>query len=774
MATRFSEDDLGQEVSSLQPRPVGRIEGFESAEYALQYAKASVARVISSDPDAMYAFMGHTSRAVVQHATAAQTALTALSSLLSAAQGPDTRLNETLLLDIADEFTELKDTTYRTKLRKLERIKSHTRRLIASSTGGGSALGAFKDPVEVRREIRARLSQFLNRMGYMRSLHASFLAAIDDYLVSGLVVIAAEMQSDLVAERLREFEGQGGRNISRALLRLMAGIATVDERLAVRDWSAPKYTGALTVLSGEAPYSVSARSLPLADATPGSISVTLTADTGTLAYAAAQPPTVIVDPTLHTATVSGVVDLFDPQWPDPVGDVTFKLLIDNTPIEVTITATAYTSFGVGIEANLNTELAAYDVVCTLHGTQMHITRTDAAGAGSRARIALYDTSTGPNSMNATFGLANARVSEARGTDVSSSGFSLSSFSTDPTLEFPSTLIYSSSQVPGGVGTGNTTFTLPADHTVISGDSVRIGASWYQVSSVAATSMSLAQEMLYTFNGSALDTTSSYAFHVYRQPLIIRHHSKAHGESLSIANPNTLNFPIDATSKHGTHTQCQLTGGLGLGSPVRLGDVLVSEAGARLGTIRGVQGGALEIAFDANNRFSDTNYGVVAKGAYSYQAMDQRLSEVSRMLSAMPDTTRFEQKVAVFLGSGQNRGLVDADLVDYFSLCQEVISAHGLFAANTVASANQILRAFKENRLLPAHTRLAACQFSELANLDVNNASQLESMQLKIEQVLSSLTGGQEVYIERQTAQGVYAQDLAQDTLLPRVPTVEGE
>ena len=774
MATRFSEDDIGQEVDALQPRPVGLIEGFESADYALQYTKASVSRLISADPDAMYAFMAQTAKEVLAHADQAKTNLVSLSSSLSASTGNDTKLDEELLLSIAEEFTELRDITYRAKLRKLDRIKSRASTLISTSTGGGSRAGIYKDPVESRIASRGYLSKFLHHLEYVRLLHTSFRAAITDYLASGLTVIAAELQSDLVAERLRDFEGKGGRNASRALVRLLAGIAAVDERLEVRDWSKAKYSGALTILPGTAPYSVSGISLPLSDGSPGSISVTLTGDTGTLDYTAASPPSLSVEPILVTLTGAPPVvqSVFSPQWPNPTASATFKLLVDNTPREVTLSSVGYTAFDSTVISDLNSALLPFSVTCSLVDGRLVVTRTDAVGKGSRARLAFYDTSSGVNDLNETFGLTNARAGEALGSDVTKGDFSLSSFTTPPTLQFTDTLIYRGSGVPGGLGTGNTTFSLSSDHGVIAGDSLNVGSSWYRVASVDSNSLTLDQEILYTFDGAVLDTAGTYSFAVYRRPVTIRHHSKAHGESLVVANPNSLSFPEEATSKYGEHTQCSLAEGLGLGSPVRLGDVLTLDTGLRLGVVSNSQNGVLDVTFDAGQNFSGAAYAIVAKGCHSYGNMTQDLDAISSDIARLPDTDRFSQKVNVYLGSGQNQGLVDSDVVIYLSLLLQLSTIYQNFSANSVAGVNDILRSLKENRMMPAHSLLTACRFSELAALDTEAVSQLGSMQLKLAQVLDALTNNREVYIQRQTSDGAYDQVLDQDTLLPDVPTAE--
>jgi len=765
MSEKYNNQDVLDELNLIQPESISYDgTGQISAERTLKNVKGSIARIITSDPDSLFAFMGVLSKQIVATSQAIINDCSSIQTLLGPSVRQDTRINESLLSEVLSSVEELSEGSLYERYNNYPKIIVKLRRLAASVTNQASTRSNVvqRDRTESRQLLNNAFSRLATNLILLPTLHTAFVEAINSYINSSLILEAVDTQADLVRQRINNFTGSSGVNVTRVVLAAYVGSAVLGERLTIRKWAASKYRDEVTIADGTPAYAESTISLPFNFPSLSITNLTVDGDSGTLNIVPSTTPTVRTFIPQYTEDGLQVLDRFAPQWPDPVADASFAMLVRNTIVNVTIPAAAFTSPS-DMATALDSALTAHSVNVSHSSGYLTFSLTGASSAGSRGRIAFLnasDTTGGKVSINTTFGLTFTNYGETYGTDIDltkkTNNITLGGLSTSPALSYNEIEVYNGSAVPGTSG-GASTLTVTAGHTIEVGDSVLVDNSCYKVAVVADTEITLEDEILYDFNGATINSAVTKSFSVHRKRLRITSSSAVWGTtSISVTTPNDPGFPEVAQSPNGVHDSFSLNASPNIGSPIRIRDGVYDEqTNVLLGYITAVKGSTIKVGLLSGKELTSSIY-IRSIGYISYQKLEsENLQRVTNILDDLDTAESLGKKIDVFLASGQNRVNVDTSLSHLILSITEVKNYYSEFAPNITNAVVQFFKYLRESRLLIVYELLRTCSFYEIGELTTSDLSELGSIIAASDSILTSVAADDEVFSYRVTPDGPY-------------------
>tara|TARA_B100000131_G_scaffold141171_1_gene137343 strand:- start:486 stop:3860 length:3375 start_codon:yes stop_codon:yes gene_type:complete len=456
MSGNYDDFDLEKEFEHLTPQELtlNRMGPWVVGSDFLDGLKATVGRLFTADPDAIFYVMKLAAGRLLATARSLEEDLLRLYILLPSATGVDTPMPSADIQALRAGFASVKDGGAAKRRRMLQKIKKDIKKLLADAitAPGVSPLGA-RNPSDVRKEISTLLARIDKKLEVITTLNINFQSAITNYFESGLQLTASEVQADTILTRIDGFLRSGGVDLARVVMTSSLGIGLLDERLTLRDPTAPKYVGGVSVLAGQNAAIKGGVSLPFR--LPANALAPLVVDTstqkGALMAQASTVPDVSVVPlplvnysqqdyqnfyALKHAGEHFISDMVLPPYsvetlpfPYPSGvidsvgtdvlDINLKVLVNNTTYSVTATGRVYTleqlanrltAAFVDQSVPLMVEVSSGDLKFTFIGSNYY---------GAASRFAFFSSAGGPaeNDLNLRMGLTYERLGEFFGADT---------------------------------------------------------------------------------------------------------------------------------------------------------------------------------------------------------------------------------------------------------------------------------------------------------------------------------------------------------------------
>lgn len=778
MSGNYTVEDVLAEIEELAPKEtyLTRVDGLTSGEDFLTGLKASLFRMNTADPDTSLGLMRKTSARIVRLCTEVTASLVNIDSLLSTASGPDSTLDISVLENIRTLLESAREGTYPKRVRELTRLRNEINKLVSTATRAGNFSLNNKDPEDVKDIIISELQDLDTKISRITTLNENFVGFLSSNFTAGGFQYAIDEQVNLIERRMQEYFDRGGRGSSRAILTASVGLGLLEERTTIRNPLDPKYEGTVTVLDGTLAQVSTRISVPVDTNSDLTETITVDGDTGDVTIGESQAAVMTTVP----VTIS-LISPFNSLLPYPSG-AKIKYLVNNDTVEAVN----------GSAMNDLSEVAAFidgtsaDISCVDSGEQLIITTTN---KGSTARFAFYDSAdagVGEYDLNADFQLTYERYGEAYGTssdieEVTTSGFTTS----EPTITTKDELILVDHEVtPAVFAPGFCTITIPEGVDVTLGDTVRVHAdssagvveAFYQCRGQAGTLVLLKPEIRGVFDGTTYTGFDSTQVTVdfIRNGLVITSPSAEYGTSSITLNSAGTDLLPEGIPSVGTHDAFTIDTTLNLGSPIRIGDVVVTndEQELLVGRVVGINGSAVVVEPDGGT-LSTNDVKIYALGAYTYSSMFSSAFDLIEKLDDLPIFDRFRSKLGVFMGTGTSRHMVNEDLATYLTLIAEVKAAHEAYQANIPSTLNAFMKSLAESRLTAVQRKLEDLDLAGFYAMTATDISDTTTLTQLGDEIISAL-GGDEELIEITVDRSTYERDFVPDSEFFEYPNDDEE
>lgn len=772
--SNYTLSDVLEELDLLSPEDVvlDNSVGRSTAESFLGNVKSSIARMLSSDTDAVYGIMYITRNTILALANSMQADLNIVFENLPAATANESTIDYGTVEAANVILEDLKSGTLVSRRRKLAALQSRVKTLASSITRLGSVANN-KDPNEAQAAVSEALRRLSASYEELASLHDNFLGALTTYYNQSLALDGVDAQVDKVIDRMSNFEG--ARGSARSILTLSTALGMLDERMTVRSPAATKYEGTLTVLDGTPAYITGTKSWPQSLQAAATVEMRIDGD-------AAVSPGVTM-PVSTAAVLRAAPKLYyvsagpTPPAGEPVElfpytnarDAQFRIVVDNTLYTVIVdTSTAALADINDLAAGLDAALTAASAPVTVTVSSDFLLFTSDT-KGSRARISFAnsgDPGLGVDDLNVDFGLTFDFYGEVLGVDTTVGDADLSAFTGSvPVLTSSNTRLLSLStptwrwNIPGSVNGVNST---GIGTTIEAGDiAVASNGSVYLVDTILGDDDILfSSEKVAAWDGSTLETITAPLANTdldfYRNRVTITSPSKVWGttsiELINYSASNVLGLPSTAPTLSGIHTNVTLDGHTSMGAPIRVGDVLVTNTDAEKDVAEVVNwnNSNMTVAPIAVDNLSGAEFNLTAddvkiysRATWSYRNAFPSISGLTRASRELTPLEQLINRVGVVMASGGAAGAANIVALEYYNFAGDVITAYQMFEATTPNSLIELLQKLGENQLKPVADLLRKSDFDGLYTLQPDDLSVLGKVTSLIGAVSKSLTSDSE-------------------------------
>ncbi len=763
--SNFSLTDILDELDKLAPEDTSldAATGRSSADKYLTTIKGNIARLLVADPDAIYGLMYITKQTIESLCTSLITDLTEIETLLPSALADDSRTDLDLLDEIKIRAADVKIGSLTARQEKLKGLYTKVKNLIRTVERTQGFIGTTVDAHEAQHKLGIAMKRIRPQLAALVDLHKNFLLAIDRYYDSKLLIPGVDSQIDTLLTRLEDFDG--GRNIARASLALSIGIGLLDERLVVRVPSTPKYKGKLTIEDGTAAFSTGYISFPQNVIADDLLYVTVDSDV--------TPSTHLKIPASTKASVSVPLRTYAPDVVDPekaildifpytnTNGCKLIIVVDNTKYEVPVEgdATPIIDFD-DLATKMTLALNSLTVPVTVSNNNGTFTFTATGKFGGLSRISFANTANpgaDQGDINVDFGITFDAVGEVRGVGTTFDDISLVNFNPiTPILTVSNEVLLRIDNVVWGSIIGDTLITYPAINTIaLPGDTVESRGTFYRVDSVAGNDLKLTTAKVADWDGTTLEdvtapTEVSSAI-IRRNVVTITSPSKVWGttklEFPNYISSNSLGVSENASTYGGIHNKATLVDSTSIGSPPRIGDVLVTNDTQELpiSKILGFRNKSLYLSLIAPENVdgtSDTLQNddilILSLGAWSYRQAHPILLLHTEELYNTPNIDLLEAKLGIALASGMGAADVKNITNKYITLLTSVRTTYEGYLANTPNAVIDLLRRLGENQLQPLCRKLKALDFDGLYSLTPQDLSLAETIISQVGSISESM------------------------------------
>ena len=756
MSDLYNKTDVEQEIELLTPRDVSlsRLNRDTSGADFLRSLKSIFTRLVNTDPDAILGLLqlGINEMSIIVDDLLADLAY--ISSNLTLARTGQSTVNVTALENLKTLISDIPNKGVAGYTEQFTRIKNTTRELVNTFTRSGLRQ-PVKDGHELSYNIRNRLATFQRRYETVRTTQRNFLTALETYANIGGTANTVEELVTPIVDRLSEFSGTAGQNVSRAVLTATVAVGLLEERNTYRTPLGWKYYGLIQVLLGTPSYAYAFRSLPLFTESAETTNLEIDNETGTLEIPSSTLPSMVLVPntTNYNGGTSQWEDYFDAAYPNySGGDI--RVLINNSTYTV---STGVLSDANDLATALNGVGSGDDTLAASVVDGNVIIENDEHVYGTKSRIAFYNTSGTGSDGNADLGLTFEVYGTAQGEDVGASDLAFAGFTAvAPSLGTTKQIVVDAVALQPlddttfdfGEDYGITTFDVLVVH---SGENL-VGAS-YKIASINGTEVTVSTPILGSFDGNTFTAPDSVTMSVsvVREIVRIQGESRLYGVSdVEVSGDNPLQLqPVEAEfTDFALEANPDGTGGLlEEGSPIRVGDVLyrVSTTTPRpIATVRGQNGSFFTTEPVVSSSISDA-MGIKSRGAYLYGNIISEMQAIRPSITVLSDIDKLKQFVDIYLGSGTNLGLAQELLSSYTELLTDLKQLIDTYDTNIPMSIKDYMRNLTENRLIVPYRLLLSLDIGAFYDLETSELSEIESMGSLLDAISSNLGINQDFY-----------------------------
>lgn len=762
-SSNYTTTDVFDELALLVPKEtsVDREGSFVIGSEFLRSIRAGIFSLLTSDPDSLLGLIRLAHQRAYFLAKSAVADLTEIRALLSVELTSPSYVSPFKLEDVIKGFEGLNTGPYYHRVRLATRLKEKVKELASLSVRPGSLAAGSKDPAEILSRVTDLLLRVPDKLNTIDKINLNIAGALNNYYDSGLVLDAVSFQADKISARLKDFRGQDGINISRALLAASVGVALLDERLTIRSPLAAKYAGDCTVQAGKPAYVVSTMCLPYSLASIQNVAVTIDTDAGTITVPAAGSAKLVVQPKVHDSSGATLFPIVAPS--------NFQMLINNDIRHVRETSNITSISELAVK--LNTGLSPHGVGVTTDGTLLTFVHTGVVG--SQNRIAFCNSglpaANGEVDLNALLQLTYTKFSDARGTDVSLQKITHSGYAFVPLITSDHTQLVNSPSATLSVASSKSVLTAPTGHLVVAGDKVVVNKFVYTVYSVTTTSITLTVDMPRSFNGTVVGSgTGTVSYVAYRDNLRITGLSTSYPTAGVAPAVNNIGLPVLASTASGSFSGVTLNTAPSLGSPIRSGDYLITsdDTASLVAVVLGSSGSGLTVDFMGSPVPITTNIKIIARGAHSYRLAINTTRDRLLTRERLASLDSLLQKISVYVTSGSSGDSLFSDIDAYISFYNGITSSD--YDANMPNGLSSLLKSLSENKLEIIKDLLISLEFRKLATATPEELSEVGNIRRALGEVVQSFGGSDSIQITSDA--GVYTDNDASGGLV-EFPTV---